>query len=155
MSGSLNLVWVSPSKALRTSAALDDIAAARSTLRAARAHLGFINHVVSYLHTNPYSLRVLWQWYDDAAAAGLHDDECPAASAAVGAACTALSRVVMNQPGTSLLRSVRRRVLPYGAVTEWLIDTDACFDVVVDPLTGVVSRGAKDPPGMGGDFYGC
>ena len=155
LSASLNLVWVSPAKALRTAAALDAIAASASTLRAARSHLGFLNHVVAYLHTNPYALRVLWQWYDDAVAAGGHDDTLPEATDDVGKACSALSRIVINQPGTSLLRSVRRRVLPYGSVTEWLIDTDACFDIEVDPATGIVSRGDKDPPGMGGDFYGA
>ena len=43
---------------------------------------------------------------------------------------------------------------PYGSVTEWLIDTDACFDVVVEASSGCLVPGTKDPPGMGGDFYG-
>jgi hypothetical protein len=60
----------------------------------------------------------------------------------------------MSQPGTSMLRSVAKRQRPFGAITEWLIDTDACFDVVAG-ADGRVLAGDKDPPGMGGDFYGA
>ena len=151
MSVSLNLVWVSPEKALRTDSSLAAIMSGSATKQEVQSTLAFCNHVVGFLNAPPYALRTLWAWFDS-----LEDGETAVTSRPppqVQVAIAALRRLVMTQPGTSMLRATGRRVLPYGAVTEWVIVTDACFDVVKDDA-GRVVRGDKDPPGMGGDFYG-
>ena len=64
-----------------------------------------------------------------------------------------IRRILMiNTPGTTLLRAVKGMQTPYGAVMEYNNDSDACFDTKV--VNGRVERGAKDPPGMGRFCHG-
>ena len=54
-----------------------------------------------------------------------------------------IRRMIINTPGTTLLRAVKGKQTPYGAVMEYNNDSDACFDTKV--VDGRVERGAKDP----------
>ena len=63
-------------------------------------------------------------------------------------------KILQNTTGTTLLR-IARRLPPPDAVTEWVMSSDACFDIrIVDG----VQRGVPAPadwPGMGGHMHGC
>ena len=142
----LGFIWLPQQKALRTAAYLRLMATGATLAEYMPIILGFLNHIVKALNQPSYYLTTLWRWYD-------RNKELPHNSQFTPGwkevdCLDGLRRMILNCPGTTMLRAVSRRTLPFGAVSEYNNDSDACFDVVT--VDGVVLRGDKDPPGMGG-----
>ena len=138
---SLGLVWLSPDKALRAAAELAAFATGQLVQEEVRSLLGFLNHVGEVLRVHPYLNYHLWQAYDRHVAAGnAFDAMLKPTPHEIGVARQWRS-IVLNTPGTTMMRARAGRQPPYGVVTGWPIRADACFD-------------GTCPPAMGGDWHG-
>ena len=138
---SLGLVWLSPDKALRAAAELAAFATGKLVQEEVRSLLGFLNHVGEVLRVHPYLNYHLWQAYDRHVAAGnAFDAMLKPTPHEIGVARQWRS-IVLNTPGTTMMRARAGRQPPYGVVTGWPIRADACFY-------------GTCPPAMGGDWHG-
>ena len=162
-SSALGVAWLPPAKALRASQDLHSIATGTAPLDDFPRILSFASHVVYAVRCQPYPLVMLWRYYDSLQIKAADTSMPPGGSvpSRVVTACNKLRTLVINCPGTSMLTAVTRRYSLSGTAVEWLVQSDACFDVVktrVQAADGTVrvhvAAGDKDPPGMGGDLYG-
>jgi hypothetical protein len=150
-SAPLGLMWLPAAKALRTASYLHEMADGKTEVDCMPVILGFLNHVVSALNQFQYALPTLWRWYD-ANKERAHDALMTPATAELEA-INRLKGLIVNSPGTTMLRTISKKPVPFGAVAEYNNDSDACFDTVTEG--GIVCRGTKDPPGMGGFCFGA
>ena len=138
---SLGLVWLSPDKALRAASELYAFAQGKLMADEVRSLLGFLNHVGEVLRVHPYLNYHMWQAFDRHVEAGhRHDAVLKPSAKEIGVAHQWRS-IVLNTPGTTMMRARAGRQPPYGLVTGWPIRSDACFD-------------GTCPPAMGGDWHG-
>ena len=163
MSAMLGIIWLPPPKAIKADGDLRKFADVSMYGSEFVKMMGFLNYLGEVLHVHGNINRLLWCAYDD------HKLRCEQEDLSVGATVVqpgpaqvqpvkVWRRVVMNTPGTTLLRVVRRAPPPRDNVTLWEVSSDACMDVVL--LNGTVvakhgnAPGDHDPPGMGGFLHG-
>ena len=163
MSAMLGTVWIPPDKAIRADAELRLYEAGRMTGADFVKMMGFLNYLSEVLCVHGYLNRQMWDSYDS------HKIACTESGDSVGVtaitpgpaqarAVKVWRGVVMNTPGTTMLRIVRRAPPPKENVTVWDASSDACMDVTKIDGVVVAKRGnlpgEHDPPGMGGYLYG-
>ena len=163
MSAMLGLIWLPPRKAMHADQDLRRYSSGLMTGSEFTKMMGFLNYVGQLLHVHGNLNRLLWDSYDT------HKANCEADGRSVGV--TAMQpgpaqiqpvrvwrTVVMNTPGTTLLRVMRRAPPPRDCVTLWEIGSDACMDVTrIDGVTVAKQGnvpGTHDWPGMGGFLHG-
>ena len=138
---SLGLVWLSPDKAVRAAAELTAFTRGELTQEAFRSTMGFLNHIGEVLRVHPYLNYHLWQAYDRHTGAGHSPDTLVRTTPHEVGVARQWRSIILNTPGTTMMRARAGRQPPYGVVTGWPIRSDACFD-------------GSCPPAMGGDWYG-
>ena len=163
MSAELGIVWLPPAKAIRADADLRTYVAGHMPGADFVKMMGFLNYLAEVLVVHRNLNRLLWDSYDN------HKEACECNGSSVGVATVQPSetqrrvvkvwrRIVMNTPGTTMLRMVRRAPPPKDNITLWDASSDACMDVT--KINGVVVAkrgnlpGEHDPPGMGGYLHG-
>ena len=167
MSGMLGVLWLPPDKALRASEDLREYGAGRMVGATFVKMMGYLNYLAEVLVVHAHLNRQLWQSYDALKLDCPHSDigvTVVRPGNAQRRAVDTWRRIVMQTPGTTLLRVVRRALPPQDNATVWAIASDACMDFVTvngvkvaGCLHGGVDRRGQpmhDPPGMGGVLYG-
>ena len=153
LSPALGLVWLPQVKVLRTDASARAFMSGTLSEAESVKLLGFLNHVSEMIMFPLYYMRTAWGALDEHRKAGKLPTDAVRCSSRVRAAVAEMRRRVMNCPGTSMLRAVRRLPPSRGGRLEWVIRGDACFDVIVGADGVVRATTDGDPPGMGGAFY--
>ena len=156
-SASLGILWLPPDKVLKANNQLMVFQSGKLSGADFVKMMGFLNYLESVLAVHHNINTQLWKGYD------AHKAACEASGDSKGVTLMVPGnlqrqpvkvwrKLLQNTTGTTLLR-IARRMPPPDVVTEWVMSSDACFDIIVVDGVQCGAPAPADWPGMGGHMH--